>query len=84
MGAAIATSSYDDTVFILDVLGRCYGQQVFSVLDVGAGFGRWGFLLRCHFGCGTTVRVGRGEELHIEAIEAHVGNVSPICGTTDG
>lgn len=34
---------------ILDYLGKLIYGKPASVLDVGTGFGRWGFLCRCHF-----------------------------------
>jgi SAM-dependent methyltransferase len=74
----MATSPYDDTVFILDFLGRLVWDRDVSVLDVGAGFGRWGFLLRCHLGFGKSLTRLRPQKLRIDAIEAFEGNVSPI------
>ena len=74
----MATSPYDDTKLILDTLGHLIYQQPARVLDVGSGFGRWGFLLRCHMGSGTSLSVQPEQSLRIEAIEAYPGNVTPI------
>jgi SAM-dependent methyltransferase len=74
----MATSPYDDTVLILDFLGRLYGQRPLAVLDVGAGFGRWGFLCRCHLGCGVSLSVEPRQKVRIDAIEGFAGNVSAL------
>jgi hypothetical protein len=74
----MATSPYDDTICILDMMGRlCWGKEV-TVLDVGAGFGRWGFLLRCHLGFGRSLTAVKPQPLIIDAIEAFTGNISPV------
>jgi hypothetical protein len=74
----MATSPYNDTVFILDFLGRLiFGKQA-SILDVGSGFGRWGFLCRCHLGCGIPLAMNLESKLRVEAIEAYKPNVTPI------
>jgi hypothetical protein len=74
----MATSPYDDTVFVLDFLGKLIWEQEATILDVGAGFGRWGFLLRCHLGFGKSLTAHRPQRLTIDAIESFAGNTSPI------
>jgi hypothetical protein len=74
----MATSPYDDTVFVLDFLGKLIWEQEAIILDVGAGFGRWGFLLRCHLGFGKSLTAQRPQRLRVDAIEAFEGNASPI------
>lgn len=74
----MATSPYDDTVLVLDFLAELIFHKKARVLDVGAGFGRWGYLLRCHMGEGESLTVRREQNLRIEAIEAFETNVTPI------
>jgi hypothetical protein len=74
----LATSPYSDTVFILDFLGRLIWRKPATVLDVGAGFGRWGFLCRCHMAHGESLTVRPEQDLRIEAIEAWPGNVTSL------
>jgi hypothetical protein len=62
-------------VFVLDFLARV---APVSILDIGAGFGRWGFLCRCHFAMGHSLETVRPQSLAIEAVEAFPGNVSSI------
>ncbi len=74
----MATSPYGDTVFIMDLLGRMFYGRPFSVLDIGSGFGRCGFLLRCHMGCGVSLTTQSPQQMRLEAIEAFPGNITPI------
>jgi hypothetical protein len=78
----MATSPYDDTKSVLDFMGRLFWEKEVSVLDVGAGFGRWGFLLRCHLGFGRSLTTQKPQRLSIDAIEAFRGNISPIHHST--
>jgi SAM-dependent methyltransferase len=63
---------------ILDFLRRVIHKQGGSVLDVGAGFGRWGFLLRCHLADGISLTVAAPQRLRVDAVEIHAPNVSPL------
>ena len=74
----MATSPYDDTVLILDFLGHLIYRRPVSVLDIGGGFGRWGYLLRCHMGTGQSLTTEAGQDLHIETVEAWDKNVTPV------
>ena len=69
------TSDYRNTVHVLDFVSRL---DVTSVLDVGAGFGRWGFLLRCHLGGGHSLTVEPEQVLRIDAVEGFHSNVNPV------
>ncbi len=71
----MANSSYLDTVFILDAISRLSPS---SVLDVGAGIGRWGFLCRCHIGVGESLQQCPEQDLRIDAVEAFEPNVGRI------
>jgi len=71
----MSNSPYQDTVFILDFLTRLNPS---SVLDVGSGFGRWGFLCRCHLGVGESVVSNPSQDMKIEAIEAYPENVNSV------
>jgi hypothetical protein len=70
----MATSPFKDTTYILEFINKLDPK---SVLDVGAGFGRWGFLCRCHFGGGISLTVKPDQELRIDAVEAFEPNVNP-------
>lgn len=72
------TSPYDDTVVILDFLGALLAQKTCSILDVGSGFGRWGFLCRCHLGYGRSLTVESRQALTIDAVERFEPNIAPI------
>jgi len=71
----MANSSYLDTVFVLDAI---YRLSPASVLDVGAGMGRWGFLCRCHIGVGESLQQCPEQPLRVEAVEAFEPNVGRI------
>ncbi len=71
----MANAPYTDTVDVLRLLERLGPRRV---LDVGAGFGRWGFLCRCHLGSGTSLTTQPGQSLVIDAIEAFAPNVNPV------
>jgi hypothetical protein len=71
----MANSPYQDTVFILDFLSWL---QPSSILDIGAGFGRWGFLCRCHLGPGESLRTNAAQSLRIDAIEAFQPNINAV------
>ena len=71
----MANSSYIDTAFIMDVV---YRMSPASILDVGAGFGRWGFLCRCHIGVGESLQLCPEQPLRIDAVEGFQPNVSSI------
>jgi hypothetical protein len=71
----MANSSYKDTVFVMDMV---YRMSPTSVLDVGAGFGRWGFLCRCHIGVGESLQACPEQPLRIDAVEGFKPNVSSI------
>ena len=71
----MATSPYKDTVFILEFIHNLNPR---TILDVGAGFGRWGFLCRCHFGGGISLTVNAPQPLRIDAVEAFARNVNPV------
>jgi hypothetical protein len=73
----MATSPYNDTVLVLDFLGKLIYQKPASVLDVGSGFGRWGFLCRCHLGYGLSLTTYPDQQLRIDAVEAFPSNVTP-------
>ena len=70
----MATSPFRDTAFILEFINNLDPR---SILDVGSGFGRWGFLCRCHFGSGISLLVKPDQPLRIDAVEAFAPNVSP-------
>jgi hypothetical protein len=55
-----------------------YRMSPASILDVGAGFGRWGFLCRCHIGVGESLQLCPGQSLRIDAVEGFKPNVSSI------
>ena len=74
----MATSPYKDTEYVLDFLGRLIWGKSATVLDVGAGFGRWGFLCRCHMGNGESLTANPSQNLKIDAIEAFSPNISLI------
>jgi len=59
----------------MDVVSRLEPQ---SILDVGSGFGRWGFLSRCHLAMGHSLVSNPDQGLRIEAIEVFKPNISPI------
>lgn len=69
------TSAYHNTAYVLEVL--C-ALEPGSVLDVGAGFGRWGFLCRCHVGGGHSLTSQPDQALKIDAVEGFPANISPI------
>lgn len=69
------TSPYSNTVYVLDLLS---GLPTHSVLDVGAGFGRWGFLCRCHLGGGESLTAVPRQRIRIDAVEIHRPNISPV------
>ena len=71
----MSNSPYQDTVFVLDLLRSLEPK---SILDVGAGFGRWGYLLRCHMASGESLTVNSNQDLRIEAVEAFDENITPI------
>ena len=71
----MATSGYQNSVFVLQFLERLFPE---SILDVGAGFGKWGFLCRCHLGLGLSVKTHPDERLKIDCIEAYQPNVTPL------
>jgi hypothetical protein len=71
----MAYSPYQDTVYILEFINNLNPR---SILDVGAGFGRWGFLCRCHFAGGTSLAIKPGQTLQIDAVEAFEPNVNPV------
>jgi hypothetical protein len=71
----MANSSYIDTVFIMDTI---YRLSPASVLDVGAGIGRWGFLCRCHIGVGESLQQCPEQPLRIDAVEAFEPNIGLI------
>lgn len=74
----MATSPYDDTALILNFLGHLIFDCPASVLDIGAGFGRWGYLLRCHMASGESLTRNNEQNLRVEAVEAFAGNITPI------
>lgn len=74
----MATSPYDDTVVVLDFLGSILWAREASILDVGAGFGRWGFLCRCHLGGGQSLTHAKPQRLCIDAVEGFEGNHSAL------
>ncbi|OGV71049.1 MAG: hypothetical protein A2283_01910 [Lentisphaerae bacterium RIFOXYA12_FULL_48_11] len=49
-----------------------------SILDVGAGFGKWGFLCRCQLTEGLGLSMEPDQSLRIDAIEAFKKNISQI------
>ena len=69
------TSAYQNTAYVLEFV--C-GLDPESVLDVGSGFGRWGFLCRCHVVGGHSLTTQPEQSLRIDAVEAYPGNISPI------
>ena len=69
------TGDYEDTVYVMDYLNTL-GPK--TVLDVGAGFGRWGFLCRCHLSMGHSLTVNSEQALAIDAVEVFDDNISPI------
>jgi len=69
------TSAYQNTAYVLEFV--C-GLEPKSVLDVGAGFGRWGFLCRCHAAGGHSLTAQPDQSLRIDGIEGYPGNISPI------
>jgi len=71
----MAYSPFQDTVFILDFINNLNPR---SILDVGSGFGRWGFLCRCHFAGGISLAVKPDQALRIDAVEAFGPNVSAV------
>jgi len=71
----MANSGYQDTVDVLRFLQRLYPMRI---LDVGAGFGRWGFLCRCHLGGGVSLTHFPSTKLIIDAIEIFDANISPV------
>jgi len=71
----MASSPHQDTSFVLDFVNNADPE---SVLDVGAGFGRWGFLIRCHLTHGTSLTVNPRQRIRIDAIEAHRPNINPV------
>ncbi len=71
----MATSLYHNTVFVLNFLSD---MQPSSILDVGAGFGRWGFLCRCHLCGGNSVTHVPVQSVKIDAVEGYAGNVNPV------
>ena len=71
----MANSSYIDTVHIMDLV---YRMSPASILDVGSGFGRWGFLCRCHIGVGESLQLCPSQVLQIDAVEGFQPNVSSL------
>jgi hypothetical protein len=71
----MANSSYIDTVYAMDLV---YRMSPASILDVGAGFGRWGFLCRCHIGMGESLQLCPEQPLRIDAVEGFKPNISSI------
>jgi hypothetical protein len=71
----MANSPYQDTVLVMDFLNAVSPA---SILDVGAGFGRWGFLCRCHLGPGESLTATPRQDLRIEAIEIFSRNINPV------
>lgn len=69
------SSAYSNTAFVMDFLAKLEPK---SILDVGAGFGRWGFLCRCHLGGGYNLQSKPDQELRIDAIEIFSRNISSI------
>lgn len=69
------TSDYRNTVHVLDFIARL---DLRSALDVGAGFGRWGFLLRCHMAGGKSLTAEPAQTLNLEAVEGFAGNINPV------
>jgi hypothetical protein len=74
----MATSPYNDTEYVLDFLGKLIWHKPASILDVGSGFGRWGFLCRCHMGTGESLTIKPDQKLRIDAVEAFMDNISPL------
>lgn len=68
-------SAYQNTAFVLDYVS---GLEPKSILDVGAGFGRWGFLCRCHIAGGYSLVELPKQELVIDAVEVFRPNISPV------
>jgi hypothetical protein len=66
---------WQDTEHVINYLHRL---QPKSILDVGAGLGRWGVLCRCHVGDNVSLASRPDHELKIDAIEGYKGNINPI------
>lgn len=71
----MANSPFQDTVFVMKFL---HSLEPESVLDVGAGFGRWGFLCRCHLGPGESLTTTPDQKPIIDAVEFFPRNVNPV------
>lgn len=71
----MATSPYHNTMFVLNFLG---GLNLKSILDLGSGFGRWGFLCRCHLCGGNNLKEFPSQDVIIDAVEVFKKNISPL------
>lgn len=69
------TSDYQNTSYVLNFLHKL---EPGSILDVGAGFGRWGFLCRCHLDMGHSLSSSEPHRIRVDAVEAYEGNINPM------